>query len=665
LSGIVVSRRDFLKLLGAGAMIGVVEKFANFTSNRSSRQVSAISLGSWAYGQKTSFPTIHTALLKNGKIFYAAGTGWQSKFFPGTNNPGGPYKAGLLDVTASPPTETILPDQTDDLFCCGFAQLADGKIVITGGTTFYDVTTPNSKNWGGRFAYEFDPDSNSLIKISSMAAGRWYPAMGTLPNGKIFVNGGLDDFGVMNNLTEVYDPVSKTFTIRYDPTANRTYCVGQGETVTGAGSPCYGSTNKGVNPALSYYSRTIVMPSGLVFLGGMKQAMYLWNPDDPGSNPRSGLQPSQWYSLGNMNANGRVYGCAVLLPLNNTTSENGKILLAGGRTTNNVILNSSEFVDFNAGISVLNPVISNTTSMAKARMYTLPVILPTGKIIIFGGTFATTTDYVYTPEMFDPTNNSWTSLPDATIGRTYHSVAILLPDGRIWVSSGTPNTSTAQLQTEIFSPDYLLAGPRPTISGSPIVGPYGGTITIPTLDGTSITKVSLLKLGTTTHHFDFQHRLIWLQIQSISSSGIVVSAPINANLAPPGYYMIHILDGSAVPSIGKIIQIGSITGGVTDTTPPTIGISSPSSRAAIVGPSSGVTVNISGTAFDPQSGIQSVKVSIDSGVENLANHVVNDWSSWSFSAIIKTDGPHTITAVATDSAGNSGSIKIPVTIFFS
>ena len=70
-----------------------------------------------------------------------------------------------------------------------------------------------------------------------------------------------------------------------------------------------------------------------------------------------------------------------------------------------------------------------------------------------------------------------------------------------------------------------------------------------------------------THHYDANQRLIWLQILNRGSSNITVTAPINANIAPPGLYMIHVLNGTGIPSVAKIIQIpGTGTGG--DTTAP-------------------------------------------------------------------------------------------------
>ena len=101
---------------------------------------------------------------------------------------------------------------------------------------------------------------------------------------------------------------------------------------------------------------------------------------------------------------------------------------------------------------------------------------------------------VYIPEIFDPVSETWQSnLPPASIPRVYHSVALLLPDGRVWNAGGNPNNGVWRPETQIFSPIYLFAGTRPTISAEPTVGGYGSSIIIDTPDPASITSVSLVR----------------------------------------------------------------------------------------------------------------------------------------------------------------------------
>jgi hypothetical protein len=284
------------------------------------------------------------------------------------------------------------------------------------------------------------------------------------------------------------------------------------------------------------------MPSGLLAVVGMSSVMRTWNPAN-----------NTWVIAGIMtDAITRYYGTSVLLPLQNNNTEQGKILVAGGTPSSlGQAMNSCLIITPNG--SKLSPRF--TASMTYPRMYLNPVILPDGKVVVFGGSTSQNivANAVYTPEMFDPNTETWTSLNPSTIPRLYHGVALLLPDGRVWNAGTSPH----ELRTDIFSPAYVSAT-RPTISGDlAISGGYGGSITINTPDAADITSVSLVKISSITHFYTSDQRLIWLQIQSKDSNSVTVSAPVNSNLAPPGYYLIHVLDSNSVPSIGKFIRIRS------------------------------------------------------------------------------------------------------------
>jgi hypothetical protein len=176
-------------------------------------------------------------------------------------------------------------------------------------------------------------------------------------------------------------------------------------------------------------------------------------------------------------------------------------------------------------------------------------------VIIFGGTRENNdlSLAVYNPELFDPVTEQWSELPSHSVPRIYHSGAILLLDGRVWTTGSSYSTKKYDLRTEIFSPPYVSES-RPTISGTPAIGSYGGTISIPTPDSSNISAVSLLRISSTTHHYNTDQRLVWLQIRSRDPNKVTVLAPINSRLAPPGYYMIHVLDGNGVPSAGSVIK---------------------------------------------------------------------------------------------------------------
>jgi hypothetical protein len=123
--------------------------------------------------------------------------------------------------------------------------------------------------------------------------------------------------------------------------------------------------------------------------------------------------------------------------------------------------------------------------------------------------------------------------------------------------SGDGAGAPGQRNAELFSPPYLSQGPRPTISDAPAAVPYGGAIPLATPDAAIVTKVSLIRLGSTTHSFDTSQRFQWLQPITSTNGVVTVTAPTDPNLAPPGYYMIFVLNGSGVPSVGRILQLGT------------------------------------------------------------------------------------------------------------
>jgi hypothetical protein len=111
-----------------------------------------------------------------------------------------------------------------------------------------------------------------------------------------------------------------------------------------------------------------------------------------------------------------------------------------------------------------------------------------------------------------------------------------------------------QLNAEIYSPPYLFNGARPSITSAPTSIAYGSTFSVTTPDAAQIAKVSLVRLSTVTHSFNTGQRYLSLNFQQVAG-GLTVTAPANGNLAPPGYYMLFILNANGVPSIAPLIQV--------------------------------------------------------------------------------------------------------------
>jgi hypothetical protein len=668
-----ISRRDFLKLMGAGAAALVVGRFIasdildagkNLGGNNNNNNGGGSMLlqadaqtttvppptttsGSWMQGPDCPVIAVHSCLLPDGRLLLVQGSGYHLSF------KSGPFRAVMFDADSG--TQQTF-DLQEDIFCCNLNHLANGNILFTGGTKAYDIDTPNGMFWGLNSVYEFNVATNTFTKLASLAHGKWYPTQVVLSDGRVVNRSGLDEFGASNALTEVYNPATKTHSIVGDATSTQTYCVGEGTGVSGSGTPCFNNVVKGI----SIYPRMHLLPSGLVFISGMSNALYVWNPSNGQYTAVGSTIFSAW----------RDYGTSFLLPLQNTTTERGMVLIAGGNPNSAPpATDTAEIFDFNSSTDGVSPAIRSAPKMNFARRYLLPIILPTGDVVIFGGTGGSSSDFIKTPDMYDPVANAWRIInAPATIGRTYHSVAILLPDGRVWVGSGTPSATEWEPRTEIFRPWYFGIA-RPAISGPPVVGPYNGTITIPTQNASDISSVSLVRLMATTHHHDANQRLLWLPITSKDSSSVTVKAPLNGNLAPPGPYMIHILNGSRVPSTSRIITIpGIATGGGTSSSGdhPQITITAPAAGAVLTGPSSGVPVTVRGTASDAggQQQINLVTVALDSqAAVNAVPVASGDWSSWSQTFTVTGRGQHTIRAAARNASGSTTSTQIRVRVY--
>jgi hypothetical protein len=461
-----LSRRDFIKLIGAGglglaiAMSGL-DKLPGVRPKL--REAYASGLGSWSLGAVTTAVAVHAALLPSGKIFYLAGSGF--------HNPSrqGPYLARILDLGTGNEKEFSM---TKDLFCCGMTNLADGNIMLAGGTELYqnDASSCNGKWHGLNLNTIVDWQSDTLVAAAPMAHGRWYPTCVTLTDGRVITFDGSDEYGTENQLVEVYDPTVNAWSINYDPGSNATYCVGSVDAglCAGAGSPCYGGQASGVAPKIGLYPRMHLLPTGKISTCGMHTSILIYDPSTRRWSPGGAAAKTM--------STYRHYGASFLLPLQNSLDVKGQILVAGGSPTTSATsfaTNSAEIIDFDSSTTD-SPIIRQTTPMQEGRKYSTLTTLPDGKCVVFGGSKQGTTSYVYSPEMFDPVTETWQSLTPCTVPRGYHSVAILLSDGRIWTAGNTPNTTIREFRTEIFSPWYVSES-RPTITSVPNVGDYGGT----------------------------------------------------------------------------------------------------------------------------------------------------------------------------------------------
>jgi Galactose oxidase-like, Early set domain len=230
----------------------------------------------------------------------------------------------------------------------------------------------------------------------------------------------------------------------------------------------------------------------------------------------------------------------------------------GGETCSSLPQNTAEVIDLNAGTptwSLLPTTISFRRRQANAT------VLPDGTVLVTGGTsacgFTSEAGAVYAAELFQPAAAAWTTLANAGVVRVYHSTTTLLPDGRVLsTGSGDGAGVTSQYSYEIFSPPYLFKGARPTYSLGSTQLHYGVPFTVTTPDAVAISKVTVLRLTSTTHAFDAGQRLNTLSFQvAADGQSLTVTPPAAGRIAPPGPYMLFIVNGNGVPSVAETVLL--------------------------------------------------------------------------------------------------------------
>jgi hypothetical protein len=194
--------------------------------------------------------------------------------------------------------------------------------------------------------------------------------------------------------------------------------------------------------------------------------------------------------------------------------------------------------------------------MTYARYNHNLVLLADGTVLAVGGnTSGIYNSPVEQAELYNPTTGKWTVMASQQANRAHHSTAVLLPDGTV-LSAGSDSNTSLDKTVEIFSPPYLFNGARPTITSSPESLVYGEKFTISSPTATSISRVALIKPGVDTHDNNFDQR--YVDLTFTTSNGIITAtAPASGNYAPPGYYMLVIVNSSGVPSVMPFLTLNA------------------------------------------------------------------------------------------------------------
>jgi hypothetical protein len=514
---------------------------------------------------------VHAALLHTGKVLFFAGSGNNAfRFQPGFL--GNEAKQIFTSVVWDPASATLTPGtfrpvptvrrgdgSVVDFFCCGHTFLADGRILVAGGSGQYDKVIVNGKAQdaghgfaGTRDVLIFDPTTMVWTPAQPMAHGRWYPTVVRLSDGTVLAVAGLDEQakGLDNN------------------------------TIERNTSPATAPWTKTRDFNLPLYPHLFQTGDGrLFFTGGKMDTDGLSDPllFDP-------VNPTNSVVLAGLTDAGSCNQCAsVILP----PAQAQRVMILGGgpedpddpddpnaprgRATQRV-----EVID----LASPTPRYQARKALNHERMHVNAVLLPDRTVIAVGGGVTREASArsaqvdpqggreVFEAEIYDPVADTWTVTAPASVARLYHSVALLLPDGRVLSAGGNPDkgSQTAWLppdpleeeRLEIFSPPYLFrkAG-RPVIQNVDQEIHYGERITIRTPNAREIATACLISPGLTTHSFNGTQRLIDVPFVVAAGSIDTLNADIldSRNVMPPGWYMLFLVDRDGVPSIARWLHL--------------------------------------------------------------------------------------------------------------
>jgi hypothetical protein len=448
--------------------------------------------GFWSGTVPLPIVSVNSVLLPNGRVL----------MYDGAN------VFGTVAIVWNPTTNTIhsVPPPTN-IFCTGMEQMPDGRILIVGGDIFNHEGLPA--------ANIFDPSTESWTMLPNMTYPRWYPTATMVPDGTYIVNSG------ESNCDGCYVPTAEIYNL-----ATNSWSQLSSAPFT-----------------FPYYPHVYLLPDGRFLAAASTEAPIVSQVLD--------LKAVTWTAVGGAAVDGG--SSAMYLP--------SKFLKTGTSTDPDLATRSSAATAYVLDMTQTAATWSPVASMAFPRTYHCTTVLPDGAVLLTGG--GTTTGEgdvahaVLPAESWSPITQRWTTLASMSAPRLYHSEALLLPDGRVLITGGGRfddfTEPTDQFTAEFFAPPYLFKGTRPVITSAPSQLSYGQNFTVQTPDAGRIGSVSLIRFGAVTHDINMSQRFLPLSF-SAGSGLLTVTAPVNANLAPPGNYMLFLVDTNGVPSVAAIVH---------------------------------------------------------------------------------------------------------------
>lgn len=469
------------------------------------------SLGSW--GPTITFPLVPTAAAAfpdNTVLMWSAYAPYN---FGGSR---GYTQTALYDVTTGEVSQRVVDNTGHDMFCPGTSRLADGRLLVNGGSNARETSI-------------YDSVSDTWSAGPDMVVPRGYQANTTLADGSVFTLGGSWSGGQGGKSGEVWSPATNTWRLLSGVPA----------------TPFLTADPQGVYRSDNHMWLHPVSGGRLLHTGPSRQMHWISTAGN-GSVTPAGMRGDSDHA---MNGTSVVYDV-------------DRILTVGGAPAyqNSDATTRAHTIDARGA----TPVVNRVGDMRFARAFHNAVVLPDGTVLVLGGQPRpvpfTDTGAVLTAELWDPATGQFRSLAAAPTPRTYHSSALLLPDGRVMSAGGGQcgNCSTNHPDAEIFTPPYLLNGDgtpraRPSITATPATADRGSTISVTT--DRSVTAFALVRYGASTHTVDNDQRRVPLSIASSSGTTYALAVPGDGGVLPPGDYMVFAMTADGTPSVAATVRV--------------------------------------------------------------------------------------------------------------
>jgi hypothetical protein len=537
------------------------------------------------------FPPVHATLLPDGRVMLFATTNIAARaawFTPGPIGEEPPPLVVLqpdnVPVDVDPPLDFTDASGLqwhieETLFCSGHTLTADGSLFSAGGTLLYSIKDPSTQTtvnyiYGMPQATLYSYPLHTWFRQQNMLGTgesgmntRWYGTVTRLANQLMLVSSGYELASVQvrrpNQPTEHHPGTPNRSVEIWLPTAQasggaRAVVSTHAETPREIWNPDY--THAFQVP----YGPPVVPPNTVLMFGDAGVPVYFLSDAPAGSRwvtqsatPRPGARSTDAPNHGT---------ASVLLPMRASNFEwgyaNGSVMQAGGGRESQME-RSIDFFEISSGSW------GQGADLGVRRRYPATVLLPDGKVIVASGYDATGANpllgnahYLDLRPPITPTTTLMTGTAASGDVRGYHNVALLLPDGRVFIgggrSMGEAGPEDEKPSFRYLYPPYLSPResppPRPVITAAPATIGYGSSFSVE-FSGGPVGEVVLMGLGSMTHAFDTNQRYVQLATPSQSANAVQVSGPPDVQTAPPGHYMLFVLDANRVPSVARIVRL--------------------------------------------------------------------------------------------------------------